>query len=219
MVKSLHRPRRAASKGDMPAQSLQLEVADFTDADHWRWRLQEPGGAFLADHTVGLDRADPRFAALLDLPGYVRHYSAPDRQEADERRLVGEVGVWIGEQVLGRSIADTLIARARPAVMVRVRVPPAAERLLSLPLEIARRDVREETLTQRGVCFVFETTGEEPPDAEPVGSGFVSSLCSACHRPVAHSISGANVKCCAAASETSWVRAASRWNCTSCNTA
>src|SRR5690348_8469844 len=128
----------------MPAHSLQLEVADFSDPDHWRWLLREPGGAsFLADHTVGLDRGDRRYPALLDLPGYVHRYSAPDRRETDEPRLIEEVGVWIGEQVLGRSITDALLARARPAVVVRVQVPPAAERLLSLPLEIARRAANE----------------------------------------------------------------------------
>jgi hypothetical protein len=152
----------------MPSQLLHLEVADFTDADHWRWLLQEPGGAFLADHTVALDRGDPRYPALLDLPGYVHRYAAPDRREVDERRLVEEVGVWIGEQVLGRSIADALLVRARPAVVVRVRVPSVAERLLSLPLEIARHAASEDTLTRRGVCFVFETTGAEPSAADPV---------------------------------------------------
>lgn len=38
----------------MPAQPLWLEVADFIDADHWRWVLQEHGGALVADHTVAL---------------------------------------------------------------------------------------------------------------------------------------------------------------------
>jgi hypothetical protein len=153
----------------MPAQPLQLEVAEFSDVDHWRWLLREPGGAFLADHTVALDRGAPRYPALLDLPGYVRRYAAPDRREADERRLIEEVGVWIGERVLGRSIADALLARARPAVVVRVRLPAEADRLLSLPLEIARRDAREVTLVRAGVCFVFETIGAEPPLPDPVG--------------------------------------------------
>jgi hypothetical protein len=152
----------------MPAQPLHLEVAEFTDADHWRWLLREPGGPFLADHAVALDRADPHYPALVDLPGYVRHYAAPDKREAEERRLIHEIGVWMGERVLGRSIADRL-ARARPPVVVRVRVPPEAGRLLSLPLEIARRAVDEDTLTRAGVCFVFEMMGEEPPAPEPVG--------------------------------------------------
>jgi hypothetical protein len=78
----------------MPAQPLHLEVAEFTNANHWRWRLQEAGGAFLADHTVALDPADPRVAALVDLPGYLHHYAAPDRRDADQRRLIEELGVW-----------------------------------------------------------------------------------------------------------------------------
>jgi hypothetical protein len=48
-------------------------------------------------------------------------------------------------------------------------VPPAAERLLSLPLEIARRALSEDALTRAGICFVFETTGDGPPDADPIG--------------------------------------------------
>jgi len=35
--------------------ALCLEVAEFSDANHWRWRLTDEGGAFLADHTVALD--------------------------------------------------------------------------------------------------------------------------------------------------------------------
>ena len=38
----------------MSAQALRLEVVDFTDADHWRWRLTDANGAFLADHEVAL---------------------------------------------------------------------------------------------------------------------------------------------------------------------
>ena len=154
----------------MPPQTLHLEVAEYTNAYQWRWKLHEPGGLpFLADHTVELNREDPHYRALLDLPGYVHHYAASDRREVEEWRLVEEAGVWIGERVLGTSIADALLARARPAVAVRVRVPPTADWLLSLPLEIARRAANEDTLTRRGVCFVFETAGEEPLDADPVG--------------------------------------------------
>ncbi|MBV9748423.1 MAG: hypothetical protein JO157_06400, partial [Acetobacteraceae bacterium] len=63
----------------MPAPiALRLEVAEFKDADHWRWVLKEPGGAFLADHPVALDRNDPHYLGLVDLPGYLHRYAAPD---------------------------------------------------------------------------------------------------------------------------------------------
>jgi hypothetical protein len=35
--------------------ALRLEIAEFTDANHWRWRLTDADGAFLADHAVVLD--------------------------------------------------------------------------------------------------------------------------------------------------------------------
>jgi len=154
----------------MVQPTLCLDVPEFRDADHWRFVLKESGGAFLADHTVALDRADPHYAALVDLPGYLRLHSAPDTRAADEQRMLGEVGSWIGEQVLGRTVAEKLLGRTRtrPSVVVRVLVPPAAERLLALPLEIVRLDGGE-SLSVKGVSFVFETTGAKPDPAEPVG--------------------------------------------------
>ena len=152
----------------MIQSAMRLEVAEFGDADHWRFVLKDAGGAFLADHLAALDRADPHYAALVDLPAYLRLHSAPDTRAADEQRLLAEVGRWIGNQVLGRSLAEKLLSRARPSVVVRVLVPAAAERLLAVALEIARLDGRE-PLSVQGVSFVFETTGTAPPQAEPIG--------------------------------------------------
>ena len=73
----------------MPTSALRLEVAEFTDADNWRWVLKEHGDAFLADHTVALDRADPHYAGLVDLPSHLHRYAAPDTRDADERRHGG----------------------------------------------------------------------------------------------------------------------------------
>ena len=152
----------------MVQSALRLEVAEFGDADHWRFVLKEADGAFLADHSVALHRGDEHYAALVDLPDYLQLHSAPDTREADEQRVLGEVGSWIGEQVLGRSIAEKLLVLAGPSVVVRVLVPPAAERLLALPLEIARLDGGD-PLSVQGVSFVFETTGTAPPAAVPIG--------------------------------------------------
>jgi hypothetical protein len=95
----------------MPAPALRLEVADFTDPDNWRWVLKDHGGAFLADHPVALDRTNPNYMGLLDLPGYLQRHVAPDTRNVDQRRLIGELGAWMGEQVLGRSIGEALLAR------------------------------------------------------------------------------------------------------------
>ncbi|HYZ64206.1 MAG TPA: CHAT domain-containing protein, partial [Acetobacteraceae bacterium] len=147
-------------------RTLRLEVADFGDADHWRWVLKEDGGRFLDDHAVALDRANPNYMGLVDLPSYLWRNAAPDTRDADERRLIREVGAWIGDQVLGRSLAEKLLGRAKPSVVVRVLVPPPAERLVTIPLEIAR--LEGEPLSMQGVSFVFETAGMEPPEVDPV---------------------------------------------------
>jgi len=149
----------------MPA--LRLEVADFVSPDRWRWVLKEPGGAFLADHPVALDQANPKYPALIDLPLYLHRNSTPVTRQADERRLLHEVGAWIAESVLGRSIAEKLRARAKPSVIVRVLLPPQADRLLTLPLEIAR--LGNDALSAAGVSFVFEIQGAQPPPVGPIG--------------------------------------------------
>ena len=150
----------------MPAQALCLEVAEFTDADHWRWVLKDAHGAFLADHTVALDPAEPMYQALFNLPGYLRHYAAPDKRDEDERRLMREVGVWIGERVLGGGIGEKLLERAHPLVVVRVAVPAHLERLSTLPLEVAQ--IRDKPMSLAGVAFVFEAVGRQPSPSEPV---------------------------------------------------
>ena len=49
----------------MPSDPLCLEVAEFADADHWRWVLREAGGAFLAHHWPRRrQRQRPAFPAM-----------------------------------------------------------------------------------------------------------------------------------------------------------
>jgi hypothetical protein len=151
--------------------ALRLEVAEFTDANHWRWRLKDADGAFLADHTVALDSTDPRYQALFDLPAYLSHYSAPDTRDADERRLLQEVGAWIGETVLGCGIGEKILGHGFPPIVVRVVVPERAEQLLVMPLEIAH--ARGKPLALQGGSFVFEAPfpnpDTAPPKAAPIG--------------------------------------------------
>ncbi len=150
----------------MPEAPLSLEVMDFQDAWHWRWVLKSATGSFLADHPVALDRADPRYQALVDLPGYLRLFAAPDRRDEDERRLIQEVGTWIAETVLGSDIVDKLRREARPSAVVCVTIPAGAEQLLLLPLEIARSGDRP--LSRRGVSFVFDLQGREARVTDPI---------------------------------------------------
>jgi hypothetical protein len=92
--------------------SLRLEISEYSDADRWRWRLVDAQGAFLADHGVVLDRNEPKYQALFNLPAYLWQHSAPDRRDQDERRLMSEVGAWIGETVLGRDLGEKILRRA-----------------------------------------------------------------------------------------------------------
>ena len=132
----------------MTTKALCLEVADVKDANNWRWVLKDVHGAFLADHVVALDPAEPMYQALFNQPGYLRHYAAPDKRDEDERRLMREVGVWIGERVLGRGIGEKLLERARPLIVVRVAVPAHLERLSNFTTR-GRADLRQASVAGR----------------------------------------------------------------------
>jgi tetratricopeptide (TPR) repeat protein len=145
-------------------QPLHLDVAEFSP-DAWRWTLTDHADAYIQHDQVRLDPTHACYRALLDLPGYLRVRAAPDRRQQDERRLIAEVGDYVGAHVLGEAIARKLRERSHPSVVVRVRVPASAQFLLSLPLEIARVD----GAPLAGVSFVFQAANETPPKVEPIG--------------------------------------------------
>jgi hypothetical protein len=115
------------------AGELRLEVREFTDLTRWRWVLSG-SGKFLAGHEVRLDSASWQYEAFTDLLGYLSWHVAPDRRAQDEARIVGELGAWIGAEVLGPVAAA--LAGAAPAT-VRVIVPDEARALAFWPLELA----------------------------------------------------------------------------------
>ena len=106
----------------MAGAGLRLEVTDYGGPTEWRWTLTDEAGVFEEDHEVRLDRASWEYEAFSDLLGYLSWHVAPDRRRADEARIVGEVGAWIGTQVLG-PVAAALARLARPRP-VTVRVVP-----------------------------------------------------------------------------------------------
>ena len=143
---------------------LRLEVQDFADLTRWQWVLADDAtGALLSDHEVRLDPGDWQFQAFGDLTGYLSWHVTPDRRHEDEARIVGEVGAWIGSEVLG-PIASAL-ARNSP-VTVRVVVPDAAEALLFRPLELAHAGGRP--LSVQDVTLVMQA-GWNGGDVLPVG--------------------------------------------------
>jgi CHAT domain/NB-ARC domain len=113
---------------------MRLEVRDFENPSRWRWVLSDSGGAFLADHEVRLDTACWQFEAFTDLLGYLFWHAAPDRLAVDEARIVGDLGEWIGSEVLGPIAA--IMVQIRPAT-VRVVIPSEARALSFRPLELA----------------------------------------------------------------------------------
>ena len=52
--------------------TLLLQVTEYGDAAHWRWRLTEEGGAFIADHPVALDIDDVEYQGFVDLHGFLQ---------------------------------------------------------------------------------------------------------------------------------------------------
>lgn len=144
---------------------LELQALDYEGPARWRWRLTGPGGQFLADHQVSLDTTATEYEAFIDLHGYLRRYAAPDRRAASEAKIVGRVGRWIGEAVLG-PVGPAIVAEA--PVTVRVTLPAEAEALAYRPLELAYVDGKP--LAVRDVSLVIEPAGTTAGTAKtPIG--------------------------------------------------
>ena len=138
--------------------TLCLDVRDYKDPQHWRWRLTDGGGQVWADCEVALERSDPLFMAFLDLAGYLRRNTSPDRRTEQENQLLTEIGAWMGENVLG-PVAPAIFDAGTPAV-VRVVVPREAHGLLHRPLELAHANGRP--LALQDVSLIFEVADEHP---------------------------------------------------------
>ncbi len=149
---------------------LRLEARDFAGPARWRWVLTGPDGDFTADHEVRLDAGCWQYEAFTDLLGYLRWHAAPDRRDADEARIVAEVGEWIGAEVLGPVAAA--MAGAGPAT-VRVMVPEEARVLLYRPLGLAH--VNGRPLAVQDVALVmqpsFGDSGRRPGTVGGPGTG------------------------------------------------
>jgi hypothetical protein len=93
---------------------------------------------------------------------------SPDRRIAHEAEIVGDVGAWIGEQVLGA--VGAAMAAARPAT-VRVVVPadpPEAAQLMFVPLELGHSEGRP--LAAQNVTLVMQHgANSSVPALVPVG--------------------------------------------------
>lgn len=159
----------------MTAQ-LTLEVKDYRNDTAWRWVLSlcpEPvegdaEGRFLADHEVKLDPADSLYRGFADLPRYL-HNQPPNRPEEE---TLAELGAWMGAHAFGRVGEKLLAYEQRPARVVLVRVPAAAQELLFRPLELAHLGGRP--LVERGFRFIY--TLAAPPSRPTTRKAITGSL-------------------------------------------
>ncbi|HUZ55278.1 MAG TPA: CHAT domain-containing protein [Streptosporangiaceae bacterium] len=139
----------------MASQGLSLAVHDFESLARYRWVLTGPDGEELASHQVRLDARSPEFEAFLALSHHLRWRADPWARAEDEARIAGEIGHWIGTQVLGP--VTGALAAATPAT-VRVIVPRAAEDLMFCPLELAHAGGRP--LAAQEVVLVMQPADE-----------------------------------------------------------
>jgi tetratricopeptide (TPR) repeat protein len=145
---------------------LVLRAVDVAAGLRWRWLLTDAASDEpLADHRVDLDPGSAELRMFRDPFTHTRWNAAPDRQVADEARMVSEAGAWAGRVLLGEQVAAA-IARAAP-VTVRVMVPEQLESVLTWPLELAHVDGRP--LAARGdVTLVYDIAAGTDEAKQPV---------------------------------------------------
>ena len=131
---------------------LRLAVVDFAGLDRWRWVLTDAAGTLIADHEVRLDATCWQHEAFTDVLGYLSWNVTPDQRVRDEARITGELGAWIGAQVLGPVAAA--LAGAAPAT-VRVALSQDAAWLAFRPLELAHAGGKP--LAAHDVTLIMDT--------------------------------------------------------------
>jgi tetratricopeptide (TPR) repeat protein len=147
--------------------NLLLSAVDVVGPLRWRWELRdEATGDVIAEHRVALDNpADSsQVDAFGDLYEYVRWHIDPLWRD-DEQRIIGEIGTWTRDAVLGDAITAAIVAAAPATVLVSV--PPPADEALLWPLELAFADGAP--LAARGdVSFVYCVGDSAPAPDDPV---------------------------------------------------
>jgi tetratricopeptide (TPR) repeat protein len=146
---------------------LRLAVVDWSGPDGWRWVLTDAAGTLIAGHEVRLDAACWQYEAFTDLLGYLSWNVAPDQRVLDEARVTGDLGAWIGAQVLGPVAAA--VAGLAPAT-VRVVLSQDAAWLAFRPLELAHAGGKP--LAAQDVTLVMDTgtgTGAHADRKAPMG--------------------------------------------------
>lgn len=150
---------------------LDLLVVDYIGESQWTWRLLDESGNLLAEHRVRLDPGSTDLSLLMDLYGNRwRLPPDPEQRAAEQQRLLDRVSDYAAAQVLGdvgRQISE------RTPVTVRVVMPPTAEGLLAMPLELARWPAG--SLADQGTVFCYGAqSAPEPSSGQDASARYVS---------------------------------------------
>jgi hypothetical protein len=117
--------------------ALRLEIAEFTDASHWRWRLAETDALFWPTNR---SRSTPPIRNIR-LCSICRPNSGTSRPPTSGMKTSGifyrRSAPGSAKTVLGSRIGEKILGHGFSPIVVRVIVPNEAEQLLVMPLEIA----------------------------------------------------------------------------------
>ncbi|MCP4664193.1 MAG: hypothetical protein GY856_53090 [bacterium] len=99
----------------MTAHDFELDLTTHPDDGLVRFRLRNQDGQHLAAHQVRLvDHGAALWEGLFDTRSHVRRYAGSTRfteRRATAEDLLERIGVFLGEEVLGREVMDALSPR------------------------------------------------------------------------------------------------------------
>jgi hypothetical protein len=146
-----------------------LDVGTDPAAGMVRLRLNDRTGQVGANQVEVRQHSPALWQGLFDTRAYVRRY-AEKGKDAD---LLAQLGVFLGEKVLGAEILEALADGFQSRTLL-VRVPAAAEEPLAaafarVPWEIARPAAGEKALLERNLVVRMEAPEAVPGSAPSLG--------------------------------------------------
>ena len=139
---------------------LRLEVTDYEDLTRWRWVLKAPGGAFLADHEIRLERHAPwEHEAFLDLRRYISCFVAPGKGTTTAKRPGSSLPWATGSAWKSSAPVSAPPSSSRSPATVEVILPEGAERVAYLPLEAVR--IQGRSLAGHDITLVIRPLAAE----------------------------------------------------------
>src|SRR5436305_6760232 len=160
---------------ETPGPVFALDVDTDPDAGVVRLRLTDEHGRQLGAHQVRLaEHKAAQWQGLFDTRSFVQTYANSMRftdRPATAAELLDQIGVFLGETVLGSEILGKLYSGIHHRSLL-VRQPAAlADRLAvafaRVPWEIARPAAGEDALFERNLVVRMEMPGESPAWAPP----------------------------------------------------